>query len=82
MFTVSTALPHSLLASHLYSPAGLLLILVSCSKLPFVRCPLLTFTQETKGKGTPVATQGKVKLSVSLTALSRIEAIVGGTAIK
>ena len=47
-----------------------------------MRCPLLTFTQETKGKGTPVARQGKVKLSVSLTVLSRIGAIVGGTAIK
>ena len=82
MFTVSTALPHSLLASHLYSPAWLLLIFVSCSKLPFVRCPLLTFTQETKGKGTPVAMQVKFKLSVSLTVLSGIDEIFGGTAIK
>ena len=47
-----------------------------------MRCPLLTFTQETKGEGTPVATQSKVKLSVSLTVLSSIGAIVGGTAIK
>ena len=42
----------------------------------------MTFTQKTKGEGTPVATQAKVKLSVSLTVLSGIGEIVGGTAIK
>ena len=47
-----------------------------------MRCPLLTFTQETKGKGTPVAMQVKFKLSVSLTVLSGIDEIFGGTAIK
>ena len=47
-----------------------------------MRSPLLTFTQETKGAGTPVAMQVKFKLSVSLTVVSGICAIVGGTAIK
>ena len=42
----------------------------------------MTFTQETKGEGTPVATQAKVKLLVSLTVLSCIIEMVGGTAIK
>ena len=46
-----------------------------------MRRPLLTLTQDIAGVGTPDAVHVKVKLSLTMTAVSGIGAIVGGSAI-
>ena len=52
---VSDALPHALLASHLYSPAWLLLIFVKTRSLLSKRSPPSTLIQDTIGWGVPDA---------------------------
>ena len=66
MFAVSDALPHSLLASHLYSPASFLLIFGNTRMFPLVRLPPLTLIQDTFGKGIPDALQKTVTLPPSV----------------
>ena len=66
MIAVSEALPHSLLASHLYSPASLLFIFVNINLLPMRRWPSLTLTQDTVGGGVPDAIQCRVTLPPSV----------------
>ena len=63
---VSDALPHSLLASHLYSPASLLLISVSTRSLVLKRILLSTLTQDTIRGGVPDALHDRVTLLPSL----------------
>ena len=46
--------PQKLLASHLYSPASLLLTLISERMLPSVWSPVLTSVQDTDGIGVPL----------------------------
>ena len=64
--TDSEALPHRLLASHLYSPASVLMISVKTNCFPKVRCPSLVLTQDTLGGGVPVASHIMVKSSSSI----------------
>ena len=60
MIAVSEALPPSLRASHLYSPASCLLIFVNTNLLLMRRWPSLTLTQDTVGGGIPDALQNSV----------------------
>ena len=57
MLADSDALPHSLLASHLCSPASLLLIFDNTNTSLWVREPALTLIHDTVGKGMPEAVQ-------------------------
>ena len=82
ILTPSTALPHSLLASHLYSPASLLLMLVNSSKLVLLRWPLATLIQNTVGWGVPDALQNRLVLWLSIKNWSSIDWMDAGTAIK
>ena len=82
ILTASTALPHSLLASHLYSPASLLLMLVNSSTLLLVRWPLATLIQNTVGWGVPDALQNRLVLWLSIKNWSSIDWMDAGTAIK
>ena len=78
----SVALPHRLLASHLYSPASLLLIFVNTNSVPLVRWPLLTLIQDTDGEGMPDAIQERVTLPPSIIASSAIGWMDDGTVSK
>ena len=80
--TASDALSHSLLASHLYSPASLLLMLVNSSKLLLVRWPLATLIQNTVGWGVTDALQNTLALWLSIINWSSIDWMDAGTAIK
>ena len=52
--------PHGLVASHMYSPACLLLTLVNTSGFSEKRLLVLTSSQETDGIGIPVTIQYNV----------------------
>ena len=82
MLAVSESLPHALLASHLYSPASLLLIFVNTNSLTLKRSPLLTLTQDTIGGDTPGALQCRVTLLPSVTVLFCTASMDEGTAGK
>ena len=82
MLADSEALPHSLLASHLYSPASLLLIFVNTNASLCVREPALTLIHNTVGRGIPEALQVRFTLSPSVTALFSIAWMDEGTAGK
>ena len=65
IFAVSVALPHSLLASHLYSPAWLLLMCVTSNMCPLWRWPP-GLIQDTVGAGTPDTWHDRVTLPPSV----------------
>ena len=69
------AFPQKLLASHLYSPASLLLTLISERMLPSVRSPVLTSVQDTDGIGVPLTWQVKELFSPSITVMLIIACI-------
>jgi len=80
MLAVSEALPHLLLASHLYSPASFLLIFVNTNTSLWVCEPPLTLIQDLVGEGIPEAEQSRVTLSPSVTVLFSIALMDEGTA--
>ena len=64
---VSDAFPHSLLASHLYSPASFLLMFVNTRSLTLKRSPpSATLIQDTIGWGVPDALHDRVTLPPSV----------------
>ena len=63
---VSDALPHSLLASHLYSPASFLFMFVNPSSLESVRVWSSTLIQDTIDEGIPDALHDRVTLPPSV----------------
>ena len=75
----SEAFPHGFIASHLYSPASLLLIFLITNSVPFVRSPLLVLTQNTVGGGIPVAGHDKFKFSPSVITSLEIGVMNEGT---
>ena len=80
MLAVFVALPHSLLASHLYSPAWLLLMLVTSNILPLWRWPLGVI-QDTIEGGIPDTRHHRVTLSPSVAFWSWIAGMDEGTKI-
>jgi len=75
----SDALPHSLLASHLYSPDSLLLIFVSTRTLVLKRTWLLILIQDTISGGVPDALHDRVTLLPSEMVSFCIGCIAEGT---
>ena len=72
-FTIRNVLlvsfPQKLLATHIYSPASLLLMLMRASTFPSVRLPVFTSVQETDGTGFPVTPQVRFQFSPSTTVM-------------
>ena len=62
---LTISIPQRLLASHLYSPASLLWMLISSRTSPSVRLPVLTSSQDTDGIGLPVTPQIRFQSSPS-----------------
>ena len=81
MYNVSDALPHSLLASHLYSPVLFLWMLLSTNSLPWTCWPSAVI-QYTIGVGLPDAWHDRVTLLPSVTVIFCIAAMDEGTVKK
>ena len=89
MLAASVELPHSLVASHMYLRASLLLMfkitnMYSLRRWPFGMCTLrswpLSVLQDTIGEGIPDTLHRRVTLSPSVTVLLSLACIDDGTA--